>query len=250
MSACTKGPAVLKFAEQSFTDSLREFRIDVSDRLPGGFIELHWADDRVAEEQCPVAPGGHDYAEMSRSVSRCHGESDARRDGGVAADRSEISATVGGSAEPLSDMVKHPHLGVCDEVVPVMGAEPDGGVREDRKGVMVEEPAAMVGVQMGAYNVGNVRRRDTDCAESEQKLAADKESACPVVAHLRSHTGVDKDGSVPSAYEEAADGQPGQPMAGEEVLVALKTGVGSEVGRRGPKGPVGDGVNINVADQH
>jgi hypothetical protein len=39
-------------------------------------------------------------------------------------------------------------------------------------------------------------------------------------------------------------------VAGEQVLVAVRAGVVAEVGRRSPEGPISDGMNVDVTDQH
>lgn len=68
MHSRAEGPAVLEFAEQPFPDPRRELGIDVADRPPGRLVELDRADDRVAEEQCAVAPGRDDDAEVAGGV--------------------------------------------------------------------------------------------------------------------------------------------------------------------------------------
>ncbi len=64
------------------------------------------------------------------------------------------------------------------------------------------------------------------------------------------HAGVDEDRPVTGSHEEAADGQPGHSVPGEEVLVAVRPGVVTEVSGRRPEDPVSEGMDVDVTDQH
>jgi Domain of unknown function (DUF222) len=65
-----------------------------------------------------------------------------------------------------------------------------------------------------------------------------------------SEAGVDEDGAVPAADQEAADRQPGRAVPVEELRVRLGWQVGAEVGRPGHERAVGDRVEVEVAQAH
>ncbi len=108
----------------------------------------------------------------------------------------------------------------------------------------------MVGVQVSADDVGGGGCGDAGGAQPEQQLTADQQPAGAVVAHLGSHTSVDEDRPITRSHQETADGQPGHSVAGEQVLVAVRAGVVAEVSRRSPEGPISDGMDVDVTDQH
>lgn len=166
MCAGADGGAVLQFAKQPLPDLPGERGVDVADGLPRRFVELDGADDGVAEQQRTPALRGDDDAEMSGGMPGGHGEGDAGGDRRVGCDGPQVVAAFGGDAKAAPDVVEHPHIGVGDEVIPVARAEPDRGTSEDRDGVDVEQPAAVVSVQMGAHHVGNVGRANPDCAQA------------------------------------------------------------------------------------
>jgi hypothetical protein len=74
-------------------------------------------------------------------------------------------------------VVEHPYVRVEDEVVPVRGPEPDAGSREHRSG-RVEQPAAVVGVQVGADDVVDVGGRDSNGAQRDPVPGPDRLTSC------------------------------------------------------------------------
>ena len=144
-------------------------------------------------------------------------------------------------------------MALLDEVPPVAGTERDGRAGEVRPGLQVEQPADVVGVQMGADDVGNVVPLDPQGPEPGGKLAA--EQAADGVLVAGGHRGgppprVDQNAPVTGAEKEAADREPGLAAAVEQVAVSGGGGVVAEVAGAGDERPVGDGAQLDAANVH
>ena len=158
------------------------------------------------------------------------------------------------AAEPLLDVVLDQRGGASfDEVAPVAGTEPDGGARKGWPRLQVEQPPHVVGVQMGADDVGDQIPLDPQGPEADGKLTTEQAAGVVLVAGGRlgrPHPGVDQDAPVPATDQETADREPRLAATVEQVAVALGRGVVTEVARAGDEGPVGDGAEHDVADFH
>ena len=130
--------------------------IHVAHRLPVLFLQLDRAGHRIAEEQQTVDPGGQHEDVVAHGVARgcpC-GDSGCDRHI-VAIDRVEALLLVE-QQHGLADAVLR--MGIGHPRVPVAGAEPDRRIREIR-GVVVDQPAGMVDMEMGAHHDVDVGRR-------------------------------------------------------------------------------------------
>lgn len=91
-------------------------------------------------------------------MAQCLDGGDAGGDRGVPVDRAQ-AGVAGVAAEPWVGVVLDGWaVAVLDEVPPVAGTEPDRRAGKVRPGLQVEQPADMVGVQMGADDVGETSR--------------------------------------------------------------------------------------------
>jgi hypothetical protein len=111
----------------------------------------------------------------------------------------------------------------------------------------------VVGVQVGADDVGDVVPLDPRGPEADGQLAAEQAAGVVLVAGGRlgrSHPGVDQDAPVRGADEEAADREPRLAAAVEQVAVADGGGMVAEVARERDEGAVGHGTDDDVTDFH
>ena len=117
---------------------------------------------------------------------------------------------VPGSAEPLPDVVlDQGPVALLDEVPPVPRPEPDGRPWKARPRLQVEQPSHVIGVQVGADDVGDVLHPGLQGPQADGELATDQPGDVLVAARLgRPHPGVDQHAPVPAADEEAADREP------------------------------------------
>jgi hypothetical protein len=123
-----------------------------------------------------------------------------------------------------------------------------GGVRPC---LQVEQPADVVGVQMGADDVGDVVPLDPQGPEPGGKLAAEQAADGVLVAGGQRggpHPRVDQNAPVAGAEKEAADREPGLAAAVEQVAVSGGGGVVAEVAGAGDERPVGDGAQLDAAN--
>jgi hypothetical protein len=155
-----------------------------------------------------------------------------------------------GWAKPVADVGAH-LAGAGDEMVPLAGPEPDVRPVEHRFAVEAEEPAHVVGVEVGADHVGDVYGRDTGGAQAGEELTADevavgRRSPQPV----GSEPGVDEHDAIAGPDEEAADRQPGRVVSVEQLRVGLRRHVAAEVARSCDERPVRDRVQLDVSDPH
>jgi hypothetical protein len=111
----------------------------------------------------------------------------------------------------------------------------------------------VVGVQVGADDVGDLVPLDPQGPEADGKLTAEQAAGVVLVAGGRGgrpHPRIDQNAPVPAADQEAADRKPRLATAVEQVVVALGGGVATEVARAGDERTVGDGTEDDVADVH
>lgn len=160
--AHTDRALVCELAPQAISGLVGEYGIDVTHRVPAWLLKLDGTGDRVAEEQDTFFAELDGDAQMSGSVPGRQENLDAARDGRVQVHPAQ-SRRADPAAEPGLDVAGHLTWPV-DEVVPVCGAEPDRRLGEDRVSVLVEQPADVVGVKVGADDVGDLVTGDADGA--------------------------------------------------------------------------------------
>jgi hypothetical protein len=207
------GALVFEFAPEAFSGAVSQGGINVAYGVPCGLVELYRAGDSVAEQQGAFLAGRDHHADMTGSVPRREQRSHAGRNDGVVVNGLQAGG-MAGHAESLPDVDSH-LAGPADEVVPVGGAEPDSGLREDRAGVEVEEPSDVVGVQVAADDVGYLGGGHAEGAQAGGKLAAGEVHAVRQFLQFRSEASVDEHESAAGADQEAADRKPGRVVAVE-----------------------------------
>ncbi len=87
MGAHSDGVVAFELTPEAFAGAVGQCGVDVSDGVPGRFVELDGAGDGVAEEQGAFLAGRDHHAHVAGWVPRRRQRGDAGSDGGFAVDR-------------------------------------------------------------------------------------------------------------------------------------------------------------------
>jgi hypothetical protein len=198
--------------------------------------------DGVAEQVGAVGPGGQHQRQVPGGVPRGAAGGDP---GGerlaVGGDRVEPA----GGGQRLHGPPGALRAGAAGhEVVPVAGAEPHGGAREER-GAVGQQPADVVHVEMGADHQVDILGGDPGARQPGRQLAAQ-----PGVVPQRPDPGVDQHRRPVAVHQEGPDRQVEGAVGPEQRPVAPPVDVAEVAGRQAGHA-VGDGHHPQPADlQH
>src|SRR6266540_1864806 len=188
---------------------------------------------------------------MSRRVPRRLDCRDAWCNRGVSINWPQ-ARVIGVHAKPLSDVILHERILEFDEVLPVPRTEPDGRVTKDRPGLPIEQPSDVIGVQVGADDIGDIVCPDPQGPQADRQLTADQAAGVAIVIGRlgRPHTGVDQDASSSTADEETADGKPCLAVEVEQIIVTISGGVVTEIAWASDERTVRYGADDYLANLH
>ena len=247
MGPDTRVARAFEFGPHALASVAGEDGIDVGDGAPLRLAELDRTADGVAEEDGPLRSVSEDDDQVAGRVSGCGHGRDARGDDGIAVDQHH-SALFEPRLEAFAHVGQH-LVGTFDhEVLPVPGADPDGRIGEDGLPAAVDQPAAMIDMQVRADHGIHVLQSDTGHGQLTEQPSTDE----TLGGHLP-QAGVDQDGPVAqraAPEDETTDGQMHLAVGRQEILMAVKGHGVPEVLGSGDDLSVVDRRYLQIADLH